>query len=180
MKVFLDIDGVLSAFNLWVHEKLGRPYNYDTLTEWHWFREIGVPFHRINEICTEDFWATMPWMHDGRAILKAVEEFSRNITLVTAPMPNPGSWTGKDRWVLKNLPKYADRLIVTPAPKKLLCGGLDCLLIDDKNENVDDWVAEGGSAILVPRPYNNNRALSHGRDPVTHVKAELEKLRSIS
>lgn len=180
LRCFLDIDGVLADFVGGVNKVFGFPAEFpppkqDGTPWWNWFESYGFTSEQINDICTINFWANLEWMHDGRQILDVVENhfyptftnhpdpaslkptyFENQIYLLTTPMPHPGSWTGKMLWVEKHLPQYAKHFIVTQAAKSLLAGP-DCLLIDDKDENIDEFVAAGGMGILVPRPWNGLR-----------------------
>ncbi len=162
MKVWLDLDGVITDFNGRLHHELGLYLNYKdwpyTPGLWDYFDEVpGASRSRINGVCDEDFWAGMSWMYDGSDILDVLEEKygAENIYLLTCPMPNPGSWTGKYQWVVDHLPEdYQDRLIVTRAPKWKFAGP-DTILFDDCDENVNKFRACGGEAVLVPRPWNS-------------------------
>ena len=151
-RVVLDIDGVMADFRRGIceifHREPGPGWTF-------WESWEGVTTDDIDKKCTLPFWSNLHWTHDGREIEEAVRmKFgSASIYLLTTPMPNSGSWSGKARWVNKHLSLYNKRLIVTPAPKSLLAGP-DTLLIDDKDENIAEFVAAGGQGILVPRPWN--------------------------
>lgn len=155
MIVLLDIDGVLANFNKRAFEALGLPYTYGhpALREWYWYEYFTFSFEEVDSVCTIDFWAGVQWMPDGRDILALVESKFDDIYLLTTPMPNPGSGTGKILWVNEHLPRYSKRTIITQVPKSLLAGP-DRLLIDDKDENVAEFVTAGGQGILVPRHWN--------------------------
>jgi 5'(3')-deoxyribonucleotidase len=174
MKVFLDIDGVLANFNKRAYEALSLPYAENLPTTWHWYKNYGLSFEEFDSVCTVDFWEGVQWMSDGREILKAVEnKFGRSqIYLCTTLMPNPGSGTGKMRWIERHLPQYKKRFLLMTAPKNLFSGS-DCLLIDDKDDNIDEFRTGDGVAITVPRPWNR---LSFLLNPLMYVEQELEKL----
>lgn len=155
--IFLDLDGVITDFVGGVCRAFNKPNPYPSLTQdytfWNAWPEISIK--KVDTVCTIDFWANLNWAHGGHDILRMVLDHFKpeQVYLVTRPMPNPGSYTGKAFWVQKHLPKYSKRLIITQAPKSLLAKP-DTLLIDDKDENVDEFVKAGGKAILVPRPWN--------------------------
>lgn len=164
--VFLDVDDVLADFMDGIHKTLNIPYNYKIYPykkgDWNilgYQTKLNdgslVTFEKCNACCTTLFWQHLEWMHDGHDILKEVIKYFKpeQIYLLTSPMPNVESATGKWIWVKKNLPKYYKQTIITQAPKSLLAKP-DCLLIDDKDENVEEFIAAGGDAILVPRPWN--------------------------
>ena len=167
MKVFLDMDGVLVDFLDGVHRAFNIPYSTDTHPyekgKWNMLEDIKRPFcegnfsfETVNDLCTVGFWRGLNWMHDGHEILAAIVKkftYSNEISLLTTPMPNFGSWTGKAYWVNKHIPTFNGRLIITQEPKKLFAGP-DTLLIDDRDENIEEFEAAGGQGILVPRLWN--------------------------
>lgn len=153
--VYLDIDGVLADFTQGVFRAVGRKYDYNdpVLKNWMWYGDIGFDLPQIDSLCNINFWAGLPWMHDGKEILQLVERAFNNIYLLTTPMPNPGSYTGKMLWIERHLPKYINRTIITQIPKQHFAN-VTSLLIDDRYENCYQFQNAGGLAILVPRPWN--------------------------
>lgn len=155
--VFLDVDGVLANFRKGIHDAFNKPYNYSTLSKkWlFWDDWPDVTFKMVNAACTINFWANLEWMHDGRDILEIIlDKFSINqIYLLTTPMPNVESPTGRWIWIRDNLPKFYKRTIITQAPKSLLARP-NTLLIDDKSKNIDEFLKAGGYGLLVPRAWN--------------------------
>jgi 5'(3')-deoxyribonucleotidase len=87
-------------------------------------------------------------------------------------MSNMESYTGKALWVNKWIPVFNKRFIITHAPKHLLAGS-DTLLIDDKDQNIEEFVAAGGQGILVPRPWN--RLHEQAGETLQVVKSKLEE-----
>ena len=184
--VFLDVDDVLADFMKGLHKALHIPYDYKNYPykkgDWN---ILGyqiksddnslVTFDQCNDCCTISFWQHLEEMHDGRNILAAIEYklVPRQIYLLTTPMPNLESASGKMIWVHDHLPNYLKRTIITQAPKHLLARP-DTLLIDDKNENVDDFRKAGGKALLVPRPWN--RAHLQADRTVEVVREFLERI----
>lgn len=175
--VFLDVDGVLANFRKGIHEAFVKPYNYPTLSpKWKfWDDWPDVTFEMVNGVCDTLFWRNLEWIHDGYDILTAIEyEFApAQIYLLTTPMPNIQSPTGKWLWVKHNMPMYYKRTIIIQAPKHLLARP-NTLLIDDKDENVDGFREAGGKALLVPRPWN--RAHISADRTVEVVREFLERI----
>uniref|UniRef100_A0A6M3J5L4 5' nucleotidase n=1 Tax=viral metagenome TaxID=1070528 RepID=A0A6M3J5L4_9ZZZZ len=166
--VFLDMDGVLVDFQEGIHRALDAEYSYEKYPhekgKWDMTKEIiprhscqPASFKRVNSCCTEEFWQGLNWMHDGKDILASILGIfeQRQVYLLTTPMPHIGSWSGKRLWVEKYLPEFAKRLIITQAPKTLMARP-NALLIDDKDQNVDEFIKAEGHAILIPRPWNRN------------------------
>jgi len=178
MKVFLDMDEVLTDFNKKVYEVFGIPYKYETLSEnYNYFSEIGQTRESVSEKCNVAFWKSIEWMHDGIDILCAVLNTfparANEIYLLSVPMPNLKSYEGKLLWVREHFPILEKRTIIMETPKSLFAGP-DTLLIDDKDENIEEFVAAGGQGLLVPRPWN--RAHFYADRTLDIVKQFLEDL----
>lgn len=172
--VFLDMDGVLVDFVGAVNERMGIPK--DTIsTKWNWVEDYGHTFDDVDSWCTTNFWKNLDWMHDGHDILRLVTSTFKpdQIYLLTTPMPNPDSYTGKALWIEKHLPEYKKRLIITQTPKCLFATS-NTLLIDDKDENIIDFAVAGGQSILVPRPWNI--AYKSANQTVNIIKSSLERM----
>lgn len=156
--VFLDIDGVLTNFKQGVYRAFNQPYSYETESQswlfWEDFDKV-VTFKQVDDICGKTFWGYLPWMHDGKEILgKVVDKFKyQRIYLLSDPMPNVESMSGKWLWVKNQLSSLYNQTILLKAPKELLAKP-DTLLIDDRDKNIEGFCAAGGHAILVPRPHN--------------------------
>lgn len=156
--VFLDMDGVVADFQQGVYRAFNQPYDYAKLPRaydfWTTWDKV-VTRREVNAACDTDFWANLPWTHDGHEILDVVlRKFDVNqIYLLTVPMPNILSPTGKWMWIAKNIPKLYNRTLIGPTPKSLLARP-DTLLIDDHDKYVEGFKAAGGHAIRVPRPWN--------------------------
>ena len=168
MIVFLDVDGVLANWNKGMMDCLGIEYDYEhwPYTKgrggWNWHEEAGVPFGILNALCDFDLWADLPWMHDGREIYDRVKATFglHNIRLLTTPMPNVQSASGKMGWILNHVPELAKQAIITTADKDVFATVPSSVLIDDSSKNVEKWRGAGGCAILVPRPWNDDHAFS--------------------
>lgn len=170
--VYLDMDGVLVNFRKGVYDVFNEPWEYTTQsTKWNFFEDWnrGITREQVNDACTASFWDNLEWMYDGRDILRIILDkfIESRIYLLTAPMPNLESASGKMMWVNGNLPIYLKRTIITQAPKYLLAKS-DTLLIDDKDENVEEFVKAGGYGILVNRPWNK------GYERANHTVEDLE------
>jgi len=178
--VFLDMDGVLSNFHKGVHKVFGKPYIYNSLAlrRYDFWENWNPPITRdmVDSICTTSFWRNLEWMHDGFDILQIIRSkfIAEQVYLLTVPMPNVESPTGKWLWVRDKMPAiYLKQTIITQAPKHLLARP-DTLLIDDKDQNIDEFIKAGGQGCLVPRPWN--RAHLHADRTVEVVKNFLEDL----
>ncbi len=158
--VALDLDGVLVDFTgaaCLAHNR-PNPYEIEGATDYHMERIWGITQEEFwRPLRGFDFWANLPWISDGREILRIVEErFGReNIILLSKPYSSPESASGKVEWILNNLPQYADQYLLGSA--KDFCSHPGAILIDDYDYNIEMWAARGGTGILVPRPWNAMR-----------------------
>lgn len=177
--VFLDMDGCISDFQKGVYDAFDQPYNYAELPKNYdfWVTWPGKTVNReqVNAICDTNFWTNLPWTHDGLKIFEAVRsKFNpEQIYLLTVPMPNIESPTGKWMWVRNNIPGYLKRTIITQAPKSLFAKP-GTLLIDDHDFTVDGFIEAGGRGLLMPRPWN--RAHAHANRTVEVVEKFLRDL----
>jgi hypothetical protein len=154
-QIFLDMDGVIVDLQC-------------PLQELH-HRDVSLAFHRHELELTDEqiwtgtdaiWWAHLPWMEDGRAILALCEDAVgvENVILCSTPAAWPGSAEGKIRWIEEQMPNYKRRFILTP--KKACCANARTLLIDDYERNNVEFHNAGGAALLCPRPWNNNSNLN--------------------
>ena len=177
--VYLDCDQVLTDFVAGACATVG----YDYPGTWNWpfdwtydfFSFVGSTKEEVNIHCDINFWANLPWIEDGKDILKVVmSQFRPNeITVLTKPMRNNGSYTGKMTWFEKNIPELYERVIPTLVPKEEFAFDFNQLLIDDCQDNVERFIKAGGAAILVPRPWNQNKQLFFDGKAVAYVAEKL-------
>ncbi len=157
--VYLDMDGVLANFHKGVYDIFKQPYKYNTsLSTWNFWENWEEETTRddVNNKCDTNFWATLDWMHDGYDIYKEIVKYfkAEQIYILTNPVVGgAGTATGKMLWVEKHLPGFIKRTIITQASKSLLAKS-NTLLVDDNDSYTKEFIAAGGDAILVPRPWN--------------------------
>ena len=179
--IYLDCDGVYSDFMAGTMRALGKPYGGTMKWEhgrdgYNFFKLAGSSREAVNELCTTGFWANLPWMEDGKEILaKVLSRFRPNeVMLLTKPMPNNESYTGKAQWVAREMPELVARFVPTPVPKHEFAFGFNSLLIDDCQENVEEFVKAGGAAILVPRPWNRSDTIFFDNGAVQYVAERMD------
>ena len=180
MTIFLDLDGILVNFIGGVHKRLGIPYNptkypyargkYQILEDIAYKSDGELTKDDVYKACDcHCFWESLEWDINGKRILDVALRTGSKIYVCTAPMLRPDAWSGKAKWVQRHLGGKVQGLIVTSAPKSLLARS-NHVLIDDKDTNVSEFIAEGGFAYLVPQPWNS-RHKEYGTDWLP----ELEK-----
>ena len=136
-KIFCDLDGVLSDF-AGAYEKItGRDIRGKHIES---SAHFWVP---VNE-AGYSFWANMEWLGEGRRLWKYIEKYNPDI--LSAPSRQEVSRVGKKDWVKRELPGI--RLILRSAKNKKELAAKNHILIDDRESNINDWIANHGIGIL--------------------------------
>lgn len=180
MKLFLDMDEVLVDFVGGLHRKFNKPFDPDnwpyTLGRdgYMFFADMGITREEANEKCDYLFFASLHWTSYGKELLRLLEDQFKqeDIFLLTRPMGHPGSVAGKVAWAREHLPRYEQQTIITTANKSLLAAP-DRLLIDDCDDNVEQWRnACCAPAIVVPCWWNH--AHWYRNNPISFVAKGLK------
>lgn len=119
-----------------------------------------------------EFWETIeeyPWT---RELYSLCTSLCPCVRFLTAPTSDGSCPHGKMTWMQKfSGNKHFRHFIVTTFKQD--CAKWNRILIDDKDQNYDEFTAEGGRVILFPQPWNKNHA--HSADPMAYVRQELAR-----
>jgi predicted kinase len=137
-KVYCDMDGVLVDFERGYNELTGKQTpgvdsTYDKNDFWSAITKEGAKF-----------WANLNWMSDGKQLWSYIKQYSPQ--LLTAPSREESSRTGKLAWVDKNIPNTST--IFKQAKDKKDLAESNAILIDDRKDNIQQWIDAGGIGIL--------------------------------
>lgn len=153
-QVFLDLDGVIVDFMTNAYKRAGLAFDYKGHHQWQMDLSCFPGTEgQFWESLTPAFWEGLPLTKEGPEILRWLKPYKP--TILTAPTRN--SATSKLKWIRKNLPEYYHEKRYLIGPGKVACARAGAILIDDKEETCDLWNEAGGTAILVPRPWNSRR-----------------------
>lgn len=157
--VYLDVDGVLADFIGQCERYFDRRLEDGKRADWYFYRAWGMTdasFWKEVENFGFSFWAEMPVLESGRAMLKVLNSFGRQIDvcLLTAVAPIPSAMAGRMSWVRRNFPQFVQRMIVCPTKLKTRLAAPGRVLIDDCQDTVENWKLLGGKALLWPGPAN--------------------------
>jgi 5'(3')-deoxyribonucleotidase len=138
MKVFIDMDGVLSDFDKPIIEQ------FDTKKEWanRW------------ELLPEDFFFSLPKMPDADELINHISgQFDWHVlTAIPNDSGFPECRVQKMQWIFKHYKIFPVRIHCVFQREKLYYAVEENLspniLIDDSERNVADWKSKGGIAIL--------------------------------
>lgn len=178
--IFLDIDDVLNNFTLhalkWVGCKVPEVNWFDP----KWGRDIiraaneyhtePITKQEFWESIPEECWATVPktdycdWLINECVNLVG----EKNICLLTSPTLDPKCVSGKMIWIQEYMPKFLQRQYLI-GPRKQFCAHKGALLIDDADENIEQFCEAGGLAWIVPKSWNKK----HGYNIELHLGTEF-------
>ena len=137
-KVYCDMDGVLVDFESGYNDLTGKQTpgvdsTYDKDDFWSAITKAGAKF-----------WADLNWMSDGQQLWDYINQY--NPKLLTAPSREKSSEIGKQEWVDKNLPDTP--VVFKQAKDKKDLAEPNAILIDDRKDNIQQWIDAGGIGIL--------------------------------
>ena len=136
-KVYCDMDGVLVDFERGYNDLTGKQTpgvdsTYDKNDFWSAITKAGAKF-----------WAELNWMSDGQQLWDYIKQY--NPKLLTAPSREKSSEIGKQEWIDKNLPGIP--VIFKQAKDKKDLAEPNAILIDDRKDNIQQWIDAGGIGI---------------------------------
>ena len=133
-KIYCDMDGVLVDFDKGYEELTGKRASFDTPKEEFW-----EPITRAGA----QFWIKLKWMPDGKQLWNYIKPY--NPQLLSAPSREESSKIGKFVWVKREVP--GTKLILRSAERKQEFATPNSILIDDRKDNIERWIAAGGKGI---------------------------------
>lgn len=139
MKIYLDLDGVLTDFN----SSIQTHFNCSS-KEFFTAHSEEEAWSLINDI--DHFWLTMKWMKDGKKLWSEVLKIDPSVEILTTPADSVKQcYSDKKEWVKTNL--GSGHKINFSANKEEFATQ-DSILIDDKEENVHAFISSGGKGIV--------------------------------
>ena len=91
-----------------------------------------------------EYWVNLDWEKGGPMLWNYIKPY--NPIILSAPSQEESSRIGKRVWKKNNLPDT--KLILTPARFKQKYSGENKILIDDREDNIQQWKDKGGIGIL--------------------------------
>jgi hypothetical protein len=135
-KIFVDMDGVLVDFEDGYERLTGKNIKGNHVkgdaTFWQPITDAGIKF-----------WAGLKWMPDGKELWSYIKPY--NPEILSAPSREESSKIGKHVWIKNNIPGV--KLILRSAERKQELAEPNAILIDDKEDNIQQWKDAGGIGI---------------------------------
>jgi cytidyltransferase-like protein len=136
-KIYCDMDGVLVDFEDGYKRLTGKDIKGNHVKGdgdfWQPITDAGVKF-----------WAGLKWMPDGKELWSYIKSY--NPEILSAPSREESSKIGKHVWIKNNIPGV--KLILRSAERKQELAEPNAILIDDRKDNIEQWINAGGIGIL--------------------------------
>ncbi|MGB4665034.1 MAG: hypothetical protein WBH72_01800 [Bacteroidales bacterium] len=141
MKIFCDLDGVLTDFDGRFIELFGKHpkefinvYGYSS-------------FWASLTSRAKDFWCGIQWKSDGKELWQYISPYNP-IILSSVPTSMAKIATQcKEQWIKKELGLDVEYHLTTRKEKQNFSAN-DHILIDDMKKNIEEWTQRGGVGIL--------------------------------
>ena len=148
-KIFLDMDGVLVDFDQQFQELTGMmPRAFEA-------KHGSKGFWEAIETAGVGFWRGMEWMPGGEALYNRVSKFDH--ALLSSPSRSETSKIGKRLWRRDKTPNT--KLILSRSYLKKNYAAPNHILIDDREDNIQQWRDAGGIGILYTSAAQANKEL---------------------
>lgn len=161
--IYLDIDGVLNLMPLealsFVVGKTIKIYplpgNYDLVGACNVLLKKYITAEEFWSKLDRKFWRQLSVSDECSWLIEMCAQMvgKTNVFLFTVPIKDPDCMAGKMEWIYDKMPQWLHHQFLI-GPHKWLCAKPDALLIDDYDKNIEQFAANGGQTILVPRPWN--------------------------
>jgi cytidyltransferase-like protein len=136
-KIYCDMDGVIVDFEDGYERLTGKDIKGNHVKGdgdfWQPITDAGVKF-----------WAGLKWMSDGKELWSYIKPY--NPEILSAPSREESSKIGKHVWIKNNIPGI--KLILRSAERKQELAEPNAILIDDRKDNIEQWINAGGIGIL--------------------------------
>jgi hypothetical protein len=154
--IFCDMDGVLVDFDKGYEELTGKGTKHHDVQDKNDFWRLLDKSLEEKGLTEYDYWVNLPWMPDGKTLWNYISPYKPYV--LTAPSLDPGSKIAKREWVEKELPE-AKNVYFRKASLKPEFSGKNRILIDDREDTIEGWIAKGGIGIYHTSAANTIKQL---------------------
>lgn len=180
-KIYVDLDGVIKSFVQPAMQRHGAyipseayypsQFQWDILGATNHIRASrGLPRLSATAFWDSfdyDFWFGLGMYDEAEKFLEMLDCIGE-VYFATSPTLSSACVAGKFDWVKHHFRDRLRNLYIGAAKEGFAKPG--AILIDDRNENVDNFIACGGQAFLVPRPWNRG---GWQPEPYNHIVSTL-------
>lgn len=172
--IFLDLDGVIVNFTKGFAQKAKVALPPKSYLEYgHMEKVLGkrVWTYKLDY----DFWINLdpyPWSND---LVDLVESYDKDFRFLSAAVYDQGAWSGKYQWLKNHFgQKYTKKLIICISDKSFAARDKKSILIDDRDKNIKNFIAAGGSAITWKERTED--MLEETRRDLSSLESEIKSL----
>ncbi|HHW59650.1 MAG: hypothetical protein WBL11_06490 [Bacteroidales bacterium] len=141
MRIFCDLDGVLTDFDGRFFELFGKYPN--EFIDTYGYSSFWASFTRQ----AEDFWSGIKWKNDGKKLWQFIRPYNPIILSSVPPSMAKIATKYKEKWIRDELGLDIEYYI-TSRKEKQNYSDQGSILIDDMKKNIDEWLLRGGIGIL--------------------------------
>jgi 5'(3')-deoxyribonucleotidase len=176
--IFLDMDGVLVDFFAGIKKELNLPIETEASigvkNVWTAAAMSEKQFWQKIQKGGSKFWSNLPiYSWSKNLIILLEKKFGKEqIFILSSPTLDASSAKGKKEWILKHLPEYKRKLILTS--EKYLLAAPNRILIDDSEAQISHFIDWQGKGILFPRRWNKNWL--HSNSPIDFIQNKLNSV----
>lgn len=177
MKIYLDMDDVLVNYAYSVAQHFNVPmaelYARWPRGEYQIYHGLGLPDKHVwEEIKRQppEFWGNMPEFPWSRELFNLSRSLGET-WILTSPINSWSCAGGKVQWLHKFAGEEFYQYHIGKAKWDL--GRWDKILVDDKEDNITQFVRDGGVGILFPA--HGNKLSRHKDDPMSVVAPILKE-----
>ena len=170
MKIYFDMDGVLANFDFMTPNS--AIFNHPSETLSLELRAAKKQFW-LNIEQNKNFWRDIPVMPGTENMLNVFQQYGE--LFILSKTPGAKNFAGgskyvdfvaneKRKWILQNLGKYFDSkhiIICDGAKGALIKPTQDDVLVDDRDENISEWIGCGGRGILFTKSLTTDQIVQH-------------------
>jgi len=164
LELFLDMDGVLCDFVTAGFAACGDTFNPVTYPkgEWGLWKALNITEKDMWQAIdsTAGFWGKLqryPWVGE-------LLDLHDDIKVLSSPHYSQACYAGKLKWHLEHIGPTIELIL---CKSKHLLAAPGRVLIDDSDENCEEWRQAGGHAVLFPTVLNSD--WRNALDPIPPV-----------
>ena len=148
-KIYCDMDGVLVDLLGSIKRHLGTTKLNQKIIDDFFYSEAGMG---------TEFWAKAGWESGGKHLWKYIISEKPEILSACPSICNKDRKVikGKTLWCQDNLGIPKNRVNIVQRREKQNFAGKDKILIDDREKNIKEWEAAGGTGVL---HFNTNNTI---------------------
>ncbi|MBT3691016.1 hypothetical protein HOG16_02105 [Candidatus Woesearchaeota archaeon] len=170
-----DMDGTLCDYDAGLFEKLEELRSSDEPTFHPPIRSNAPEYIKKRSDLirrSEDWWENLPRFQLGWDILEVAKELGyRTMILTQGPRKNPYAWSGKKKWIDRNLGEDQD--VTMTRDKGLIYGKI---LVDDFTGYVERWLGWRKRGLVIMPASKENEGYSH-EQVIRYNGENLEEVR---